>query len=164
MKTKSILIVDDEQSVCTSLEKALSKNGYTTRTAGSGNEALKILAKSPIDIVLSDLIMPDGDGFYLLREIKKKYVHIEVILLTGYGTIEKAVEAMKEGAYDFITKPFKKSVILSTVERAIERQNLTLENRYLKNQLSRGSAFREIIGKSKAIQDVLQMVERVAPL
>ena len=164
MQPKSILIVDDEVSFRESLEMALSKAGYITKTAGSGNEALKILAKKTVDIVLSDLKMPDGDGFELLSAIKKKYVNIEVILLTGYGTIEKAVEAMKEGAYDFITKPFKKAVILSTVERAIERQNLTQENKYLKAQLGKGLTYDEIIGKSQALKDVLEMVERVAPL
>ncbi|MCG8603872.1 response regulator, partial [bacterium] len=108
MSTKSILIVDDEVSVRTSLEKALSKAGYVTRSAGSGNEALRILAKAKtsFNVVLSDLKMPDGDGLDLLRGIKKHHPKMEVVLLTGYGTIERAVEAMKEGAYDFITKPF----------------------------------------------------------
>lgn len=164
MQAKSVLIVDDEVSVRDSLQKALSKAGYVTKTAESGNEALKLLSKKTVDVVLSDLLMPDGDGFHLLREIKKNYAGTEVVLLTGYGTIEKAVEAMKEGAYDFITKPFKKAVILGTVERAIERQNLRQENKYLRSQLSKGSSFQEIIGRSKAIQDVLEMVDRVAPL
>lgn len=164
MQTKSVLIVDDEASVRTSLEKALSKAGYITKSAGSGNEALNMLEKKSVDIVLSDLKMPDGDGLDLLRGIKKKKVSTEVILLTGYGTVEKAVEAMKEGAYDFITKPFKKAVILSAIERAIDRQNLTQENRYLKAQLGKGKAYDTIIGKSQAMRDVLAMVERVAPL
>lgn len=164
MESKSILIVDDEKSVRESLEKVLSKAGYVTRTASSGNEALKILGKRNTDLILSDLKMPDGDGFELLRAVKKHHPDVEVILLTGYGTIEKAVEAMKEGAYDFITKPVKKAVILSTVERAIERQNLTQENRYLKAQLGKGHDYAEIIGKSQALKDVLNMVDRVAPL
>ncbi|MFQ5649315.1 MAG: sigma-54-dependent transcriptional regulator [bacterium] len=164
MFAKSVLIVDDEVSVRLSLEKALSKAGYLTRTAGSGSEALQLLEKRSVDLVLSDLKMPNGDGFELLREIKRTHPKTEVILLTGYGTIEKAVEAMKEGAYDFITKPFKKAVILSTVERAIERQNLRQENRYLKAQLGKGKPYNTIIGKSQALKDVLAMVERVAPL
>ncbi|MCH7675830.1 sigma-54-dependent Fis family transcriptional regulator [candidate division KSB1 bacterium] len=164
MQPKSILVVDDEVSVRTSLEKVLSKEGYITKTAGSGNDAIKILSKVTVDIVLSDLKMPDGDGLELLRAVKKKTPNTEVILLTGYGTVETAVEAMKEGAYDFITKPFKKAVILSTIERAIERQNLRQENTYLKAQLGKGKAYDEIIGKSQALQDVLVMVERVAPL
>ena len=164
MQPKSILVVDDEVSVRTSLEKVLSKEGYITKTAGSGNDAIKILSESTVDIVLSDLKMPDGDGLELLRAVKEKTPNTVVILLTGYGTVETAVEAMKEGAYDFITKPFKKAVILSTIERAIERQNLRQENTYLKAQLGKGKAYDEIIGKSQALQDVLAMVERVAPL
>lgn len=166
MQSKSILIVDDEVSVRTSLEKVLSRAGYITRTAGSGNQALKILAKvaGRIDVILSDLKMSDGDGFDLLRAVKKDFPKIELILLTGYGTIETAVDAMKEGAYDFITKPFKKAVLLGTVERAIERQNLTQENKYLRAQLVRREVPNEIIGKSQALHDVLEMVYRVAPL
>ncbi len=164
MQSKSILVVDDEVSVRTSLEKVLSKEGYITETAGSGNEAIKFLSKTPVDIVLSDLKMPDGDGFELLRAVKKESPNTEVILLTGYGTVETAVEAMKEGAYDYITKPFKKAVILSTIERVIERQNLRQENTYLKAQLGKDIAYNDIIGKSQVLQDVLAMVERVAPL
>ena len=131
MQTKCVLIVDDEASVRTSLEKALSKAGYVTKSAGSGNEALKMLQKQSVDIVLSDLKMPDGDGLDLIRGIKMKNTGVEVILLTGFGTVDKAVEAMKEGAYDFITKPFKKAVILSTIERAIDRQSLAQEKRMI---------------------------------
>lgn len=164
MDVKSILVVDDEISVRDSLVKVLSKVGYITRTAGSGNEALAILDGHHTDIVLSDLKMPDGDGFELLRSIKKSHPAVEVILLTGYGTVEKAVEAMKEGAYDFITKPFKKAMILTTVERAIERQNLAQENKYLKAQLGNKRDYHQIIGESQALKSVLDMVDRVAPL
>ncbi|MCH8019009.1 sigma-54-dependent Fis family transcriptional regulator, partial [candidate division KSB1 bacterium] len=127
-------------------------------------EEVKMLARTPVDIVLSDLKMPDGDGLELLRALKKNKSNTEVILITGYGTVEAAVEAMKEGAYDFITKPFKKAVILSTIERAIERQSLEQENKYLKAQLGKETVSDEIIGKSQALRDVLDMVERVAPL
>lgn len=164
MKPKRILIVDDELAIRTSVEKALGKAGFLTSTASSGNEALSHLAKHAFDLVLSDLKMPDGDGFELLKQIKKQYPSTEVILLTGYGTIERAVEAMKEGAYDFITKPFKKALILSAVERALERQALAQENKYLKAQLGKAKSYDTIVGGSQALRDVLAMVERVAPL
>ncbi|MDZ7343652.1 MAG: sigma-54 dependent transcriptional regulator [candidate division KSB1 bacterium] len=164
MQVKSILVVDDEESIRESLEKVLSKAGYRTATASSGNEALALLAEQPADVVLADLKMPDGDGIELLKNVKKKYADTEVILLTGYGTIETAVEAMKEGAYDFITKPPKKAVILSAVERAIEHQNLAQENKYLKAQLGKAAVYDDIIGSSAAFRKVLEMVERVAPL
>lgn len=164
MPAKSILIVDDETSVRESLEKVLSKAGYATWTANSGHEALALLAHHQVDIVLSDLKMPDGDGVELLKNIKKDYPDIEVILLTGYGTIETAVDAMREGAYDFISKPPKKAIILSAVERAIERQNLAQENKYLRTQLSKGVTLEELVGTSSAFTKVLEIIERVAPL
>ncbi len=108
--------------------------------------------------------MPDGDGVGLLKNIKKNFPDIEVILLTGYGTIETAVEAMREGAYDFITKPPKKAIILSAVERAIERQNLSQENKYLRAQLSKGAPLEELVGNSPAFTKVLEIIDRVAPL
>jgi len=161
---KTILVVDDEESIRESMEKVLAKAGYATRTASSGNEAMALLAAQAVDVVLADMKMPDGDGMELLRYIKKKFGDIEVILLTGYGTVETAVEAMKEGAYDFITKPPKKALILSTVERAIERRHLAQENKYLKAQLGRSSFYEEIIGSSRPMQAMLEMVGRVAPL
>ncbi len=164
MQAKTILIVDDEFSVRESLEKVLSKAGYITLAADSGNEALAALSKQKIDLVLSDLKMPDGDGVELLKSIKKNHPDIEVILLTGYGTVENAVEAMREGAYDFITKPPKKAIILSAVERASERQNLALENKYLREQLSKGAPLDEVVGRSPAFAKILEMVNRVAPL
>ncbi|MCI0693897.1 sigma-54 dependent transcriptional regulator [candidate division KSB1 bacterium] len=164
MQVKTILIVDDEFSVRESLEKVLSKAGYVTLSADSGNEALAVLSKEKVDLVLSDLKMPDGDGVELLKSIKKNYPDVEVILLTGYGTVENAVEAMREGAYDFITKPPKKAIILSAVERASERQNLALENKYLREQLSKGAPLDEVVGRSPAFAKILEMVNRVAPL
>jgi len=164
MRAKRILIVDDEFAVRTSIEKALGKAGFLTYSVSSGNEALKLLEKQTVELVLSDLKMPDGDGLELLRAIKKKRPFVEVILLTGYGTIEKAVDAMKEGAYDFITKPFKKAFILNVVERALEKQNLTQENTYLKAQLGKSKPYEPIIGSSRALADVMSLVDRVAPL
>jgi DNA-binding NtrC family response regulator len=164
LQAKSVLIVDDEESIRESLEKVLTKAGYLAQTASSGNEALALLSAQPADVVLADLKMPDGDGIALLKNVKKKYPDVEVILLTGYGTIETAVEAMKEGAYDFITKPPKKAIILSAVARALERQNLAQENKYLKAQLGKNAFFEDIIGSSRAFKSVLEMVERVAPL
>ena len=164
MKVKTVLIVDDEESLRQSLEKVLKNASYLTEVANSGNEALELLGRRSIDLVLSDLKMPNGDGLELLKSIKKKFPDVEVILLTGYGTIETAVEAMKEGAYDFITKPPKKAVILSTVERASERQNLAQENKYLRAQLGRSTLVEDMIGTSLAFKKVREMIERVAPL
>jgi len=164
MVAKTIMVVDDEFSIRESLEKVLSKAAYNTLVAGSGNEALALLKKQKVDIVLTDLKMADGDGVELLKSVKKNFPDLEVILLTGYGTIEIAVEAMREGAYDFITKPPKKAIILNAVARAIEKQNLSQENKYLRAQLGKESALGEIVGKSPAFAKVVEMVGRVAPL
>lgn len=164
MVAKTILVVDDEFSIRESLEKVLSKAGYNTMVAGSGNEAATLLKKQKVDLVLTDLKMADGDGVELLKSIKKNFPDIEVILLTGYGTIEIAVEAMREGAYDFITKPPKKAIILNAVERAIEKQNLSQENKYLRAQLGKEATLGEIVGRSPAFLKVVEMVDRVAPL
>lgn len=164
MKPKTVLIVDDEISIRESLQKVLSKAGYATKTANSGNQALRIVMEQPVDIVLTDLKMPDGDGIDLLKKIRDKHPDMEVILLTGYGTIETAVEAMKQGAYDFITKPFKRAVILSTLERAVEHQDLYQENKYLKTQLGKSTPRNIMVGSSPTFMQVLEIIDRVAPL
>ncbi len=162
--TKSVLVVDDEASVRESLQRVLDRAGYTTYVASDAQEALAVLSGQRVDIVITDLKMPQTNGISLLRSIKEKAAETEVIVLTGYGSIESAVEAMKEGAYDFITKPVKKAVILKAVERAVEKQNLAQENRFLREQLQKVEPYGEIIGESQAIREVMAMVERVAPL
>ncbi len=160
-----LLVVDDEQSVRDSLERVLEKEGFQVFTAESGRQAREILQKEPIALVLTDLRMPEISGLDLLRQVKKQYPDTEVILITGHGTIEKAVEAMKEGAYDFITKPFKRAEILRAVNKALEKQSLARENRLLKEQLK--SSFEnkiQFIGKSKQAHEIMQLVDRVAPL
>ena len=161
----SILIVDDEQSVRVSLERVINKEGYTTYLAANGSEAEEILARENISLVLTDMLMPGMSGNDLLKSVKKNWPEIEVVVLTGHGTVEKAVEAMKFGAYDFISKPFKRADILNTVSKALERFALSKENRYLKEQLADSHAKNyNFIGKSKSVKSVLNMISRVAPL
>jgi len=160
----TVLVVDDERSLLDSLQKTLDKEGYRVLVAERGSEALELMSREPIEVVLSDVKMPEMDGLELLRVIKKKDPDVEVVLFTGYGTIELAVEAMKEGAYDFITKPFKRVHILKTVEKAFEKRSLTQENKYLRDQLEGSYRFDKIVGESRAIKDVMGMVERVAAL
>lgn len=164
-KVQTILVVDDEQSVRESLGKVLQKEGYRTLLAESGANAEEIISAQDVSLVLTDLRMPEMSGLELLRRIKKKNRDIEVVLLTGYGTIERAVEAMKEGAYDFITKPFRRVDILRVVGKALEKQNLVLENRSLKEQLADTEEFKtQFIGESPQIQKMMQLLKRVAPL
>ncbi|RMD98817.1 MAG: sigma-54-dependent Fis family transcriptional regulator, partial [Calditrichaeota bacterium] len=131
----SILIVDDEQSVRDSIERVLEREGYQVFKAANAHEAEDILQKETVALVLTDLRMPDVSGLELLRQVKKQFPDIEVVMITGHGTIERAVEAMKEGAYDFITKPFKRAEILRAVSKALEKRNLAQDNRILREQL-----------------------------
>jgi len=161
----SILVVDDERSVRESLERVLEKEGYQVFTAENARDAEDILNRESIALVLTDLRMPEISGLDLLRRVKKSHADVEVVMITGHGTIEKAVEAMKEGAYDFITKPFKRAEILRSISKALEKRNLAQENRLLKEQLETSFTSKiQFIGKSKKIQEVMQLVERVAPL
>jgi len=161
----TILVVDDEKSVRESIGRVLKKEGYSVSLTSNGHEALDILEKNHISVVMTDLRMPEMSGIELLEHAKREFQDIEVILITGHGTIEKAVEAMKLGAYDFITKPFKRAEILSSVRRAIEKHTLASENKFLREQLEKTNESRLVfIGESPQVQNVIKLVEKVAPL
>ena len=161
----AILVIDDERAIREALERVLIREGYQVWGAANVEEAEKILTETNISLALTDLMMPVVDGMELLRRIKKRNAEIEVVLITGHATVERAVEAMKEGAYDFITKPFKRAEILGIINKALEKVNLLQENRALKEQLAEVQSFsNDFIGRSQQVQDVLRMVDRVAPL
>jgi two-component system response regulator HydG len=161
----TVLIVDDQDSIRDALSKILIKEGYEVLLAGEGDEALEILRKRKVNVILSDLKMPKMDGVQLLKTSKLIKPEVEVILITAHGTIEKAVSAMKDGAYDFITKPFKKIVIANMIKKAVEKQALVVENRYLHEQLERFGHDRDtdIIGQSDVMRNVIKLAEQVAP-
>jgi two-component system response regulator HydG len=161
----TILIVDDQDSIRDALSKMLIKEGYEVLLAGEGDEALEILRKKKVNVILSDLKMPKMDGVQLLKTSKLIKPEVEVILITAHGTIEKAVSAMKDGAYDFIRKPFKKIVIANMIKKAVEKQALVVENRFLHEQLERVGHDRDtdVIGQSDAIRNVTKLAEQVAP-
>ena len=161
----TVLIVDDQESIRHALSKMLIKEGYDVLLAGEGDEALETLRKKKVNVILSDLKMPKMDGVQLLKTSKLIRPEVEVILITAHGTIEKAVSAMKDGAYDFITKPFKKIVIANMVKKAVEKQALVVENRSLHEQLERCGHDRgaDIIGQSDVIRNVIKLAEQVAP-
>ncbi|EQB62437.1 MAG: Two component, sigma54 specific, transcriptional regulator, Fis family [candidate division Zixibacteria bacterium RBG-1] len=161
---KTILVVDDEKSVRESLNKVLSKEGYRVLEAESGEEALSVCRKEFVNLVLTDLKMPEMDGLELLKALKLLQPDVAVVMMTAYGTIEKAVESMKEGASDFILKPFKRFELEKSLSKGLEHQTLLLENRYLKQQLeSTGQKLLNIIGTSPAMRKVLTLVEQIAP-
>ncbi len=162
-KNKTILLVEDDQDNLKSLEMILQDEGYRVLSAQGGLEALALLNKNSVDLVLTDLKMPLIDGMDLLKKIKKQDSKIWVLLMTAHGTIETAVEAIKHGAHDFIPKPFKKAHLLRVIEKCFEFQNLQDENLRLKSLIKQINSEKKFIGKSLASLNVLQMVEQAAP-
>jgi len=162
---QTVLIVDDQESIRVALSRMLSKEGYEVLLADEGEKALDVLREKKVNVMLSDLKMPKMDGLQLLKASKLVKPEVEVILITAHGTIEKAVGAMKDGAYDFITKPFKKIVIVNMIKKALEKQALVVENRYLHEQLAHSGHDKQsdIIGQSDVMSDVIKLAEQVAP-
>ena len=158
-----VLVVDDDAANLASLEKVLRRDRHEVATAAEGRSALDIVRSERIAVVITDYQMPGMNGLELLRSIRALSPETEVIMITAYGSIEMAVEAMKQGAYDFVVKPFKRHDILRPVRRALEKQQLVAENRRLKMELGRTLGKRSIIGQSVPLRDVLQLVDQVAP-
>ncbi len=160
-----VLIVDDERANLDSLERIFVREGWRVAVAASGAEALEALRRERAAVVVTDLMMPGMDGDALLRAVKAMAPETEVVLMTAYGTVETAVAAMKEGAYDFITKPVKRHAIVKTVRQALERASLVAENRALKAQLAelaQGGAG-ELLGNAAAFHAVLDTLRQAAP-
>ncbi|MCF7973054.1 MAG: sigma-54 dependent transcriptional regulator [Phycisphaerae bacterium] len=158
----TILIVEDEQDMLLGLQRILSKQGYCVDIADSGAAALEKVRQSDFDIVITDLKMPGMDGIDLLRKVKAEHADTLVIVMTGYGTVENAVEAMKLGACDFIAKPFDADHIRMVVRRVLKQVSLTHENRFLKQQLKGSRDVQNIIGDSGRMQDVFKVADKVA--
>jgi len=161
--SKNILLVDDHKPFRDSLAKILEGEGLRVFPANDGEEALDILRNELIHLVLTDLKMPKMDGVELLKVAKTIHPEVEVILITGYGTVDTAVTAMKDGAFDYIQKPFKPREILKPVRKAIEKQSLVLENRLLQERIKDLQKFEKIVGRSPAMKRVLEILAQVAP-
>jgi two-component system response regulator HydG len=159
----SILVVDDEPAHRESLRRIFERAGYEARTAEDGQAALQVLQQEPINVVLTDLVMPRMDGQELLKAAHSVQPEVDVILMTAYGTVENAVTAMREGAYDFITKPVKRGEVLAAVERCLERQALLVENRELRAQLQAAHGPEGIVGSSPPMREMLATLKQVAP-
>ena len=157
-----ILVVDDEEHMLKLFEKILAKEGHEVWTAINGTEAIGILEEETFDLMFSDLVMPVVGGIDLLKEVKIRYPDIPFVVITAYGTIGSAVEAMKSGAFDYLTKPFHKDDILLVVRKALKYCELRDEVRRLRKELKGRNGCKDIVGKSKAMQDVFRLVARVA--
>ncbi len=157
-----ILVVDDEETQREMLDGFLKKEGYSVSVADSGEEALKLSRDKFFELALIDLKMPGMNGIELLTELKEINPEIQAIVMTAYGTVETAVEAMRKGAIHYLNKPIDLEELKITIEKALESQNILAENRYLKEQLDERYKDLKIIGESKAIKEVLSTVTRVA--
>jgi len=163
MTEPTVLVADDESGVRESVGRVLRHEGFRVIPAEDGDAALAALREGGVDLLLADLRMPGLDGLELLRAAKLLTPEVEIVVLSGHGTVEEAVAAMKEGAYDFLTKPFERAQLVHTVRQALEHRTLLLKNRSLQRRLDELVGAGEIIGESAAIRQVLALVNRVAP-
>ena len=162
MPKSTILVIDDESLMREYVEEALSRAGYDTTSVSSGREGIDLLREQNFDVVVTDLKMKPMDGLEVLRLINAESPDSHVIVMTAYGTIETAVSALKNGADDYILKPFAPDELELAVSRALERGRLTRENRYLRAQLSRSYDFKAMVGQGPAMREVYSQIERVA--
>jgi two-component system response regulator PilR (NtrC family) len=157
-----ILVVDDEESIREFLEIMLKKEGYEVSTAEDGQKAKEVLQKKSFDMVISDLQMPHVTGIELLKHVKDSYPETVFMLITAFGTTETAVEAMKMGAYDYVTKPFKIDEVRMNIANALKSQNLEVEVRTLKKELVREYSFQNMVGNSGPMHAIFDLIKRVS--
>src|ERR1700722_9775171 len=150
----TVLVVDDERSNVESLEKIFVREGMRVLTAFDAKHALEVVRSHRVHVLLTDLMMPGTTGLELLRAVKQLAPDVEVVLMTAYGSVEAAVSAMREGAYDFVEKPLKRMNIVKSVRKAAEKQRLVAENRSLKDEIKILTR-REIVGSSPAWRRVV---------
>jgi DNA-binding NtrC family response regulator len=164
MQKANILVVDDEKDICMALNILLTKEGYAVKEAYNGEQALERIKKENFDIVMSDIKMEKMDGFEVLREAQKISPETSVIMMTAFASVGSAVEAMRAGAADYITKPFINDEIRLTIRKIIQSRDLQMENLILRQELSqRPAAFPKIIGSSEPMQRVFAVMEKVIP-
>ena len=158
----TLLVADDDPGLRESLERTLTREGYRVVLASDGRAALERVQAGGVDLIVTDLRMPGLTGLELLRAAKAIMPDVDVILLTAFGTVEEAVKAMKDGAYDFLTKPFRREQLIKLVDKALERRDLIEQNKELKKQLEDIRAKGQMIGSSPAYRRMLSLVEQVA--
>jgi len=159
----NILIIDDEEAIRDSFSQVLKREGYAAKAAKDGKEGLKFFKQAFFDVVLLDLKLPGPDGMEILRRIKEENPETPVIIVTGFATIESAVEAMKRGAFDYLAKPCSPKELRFIVKKALDSRKVFFENIYLREELKKKTEFDMVIGKSKAMEKILDIVRRVSP-
>ena len=162
MAPKRILVVDDEENFRHMLSVILKKENYEVETASNGYEALQKISLSLFDQVLCDIRMPQMDGLEFLKELKKKEMDATVIMMSAFGTVDVAIEAMKLGAYDYISKPFKPDEVILTLRKAEEREGLRKENEQLRREVKKEYSFENIISKNEKMKEIFEVIRKVA--
>jgi len=157
-----ILIVDDEVNIRSALVTILEKRGHRVVAVGSGEDAWAFMQRTPVDLILTDLKLPGMGGIELLHRVKDGVPETEVVVMTAYGSVETAVEAMRLGAYDYVTKPIEKERFPVVVEKALERRRLAVENRRLRQDLQTRKHYERMIGNSEPMHQVYDLIEQVA--
>lgn len=159
----TILIVDDEPNYLIVISELLKEEGFETVTAENGKNALEIIKQTDLDLIITDMKMPGMDGFALLKETKAHNSHLPVIMITAFGEVEKAVQAMQAGAFTYLTKPFNNDELVASIKKAIEHYALARENQRLRDEMQDRFHFSNIIGKNKTMQQVYNLIGKVAP-
>src|SRR5437660_1782098 len=159
---KHLLLVEDEAPLREAIAEQLSDKGYRVQQAASGEAALGHLAEFAFDIIVTDLRLPGIDGSAVIEAAVARYPHIIAIVVTGFGTVKDAVEAIKRGARDFVSKPFQIDELLHVLDSALEQRRLKSENAYLRAQLEERYRFEGVVGKSRAMAHLFQLLETVA--
>ena len=162
LKNSEILFVDDEKELLVSVEEYLSRMGYNITVVDSGLKALELTKKNRIDVLITDLKMPEVNGLDLLKAVKEHQPETEVIILTGYGSIETAVEALKLGSYDYLQKPIKLGRLKSLIDRVLEKRSLKEENLFLRSRLRERYRYDELIGASPKMQRIYEIIDRIS--
>ena len=158
-----ILVIDDDKAMRDACFQILNRQGYQVELAAGARQGLTLLERSSFDAILLDLVMPDMDGLEALKKIKALDPEVEVIIITGYGTIQSAVETVKAGAFHFLSKPFVPDDLRNLVNRALEKRRLDLENLYLRQELKAKEEKSVLVYESEAMARIMDMVARVAP-
>lgn len=161
--TGKILLADDDDGLRRVIQFKLSQQGYEVEAVANGREALKKIGENQYDLLLSDMKMPEMDGLELLEAVRANYPQIEVILITAFATVSQAVQALKMGAFDYITKPFEDDDLFASVEKALRLKRLTEENQSLKNRLYGKDEVKRMVGVSVPFKKMLSLIETIAP-
>jgi DNA-binding NtrC family response regulator len=159
----NILVVDDEEPFRRLLKNELARKGYGVEVAADGGAALQLLREHAFDVILLDVVMPGVDGISLMKKLREDPTAPPIIVLTGRATVETAVEAMKNGAYDYLTKPYKLDELAIVVDRASEYSRLSVKSKLLEQEIIRKESPVELIGASKLLQEIINLVRKVAP-